>query len=359
MRDHFDRHDVAEPATGTLPGVHLLDVTLRDGGFETDFHWPSDVLMTHPPAVGPVGVDVDELGYLGGVPLEHGVAVAGVGAHLRPEHLAAARFDGVRLAAMVHPTALDSGNGNGGLDVDAYADAGLDLLRLVYHPDWLDPIARLAARAHDAGLRVSVNIALASRYRPGELAEHAARIANATEPDVLYVADTCGALDPTQVTGFVAAVRAVTDVPVGFHAHDFLSFGYANALAAVAAGARWLDVSVLGLGRGGGNLSAELVLARHRFPGEQLTGRLELFLSHREQLAELADRPVPDLVPMVCGVLNLTPVEEQALRTFAAEDGIDLQLAALWLVAAYGRVPSLHVDGLRAGWLAEAAPVVA
>ncbi|MEV0131397.1 hypothetical protein AB0H83_23400 [Dactylosporangium sp. NPDC050688] len=347
---------MAEPATGTLPGVHVLDVTLRDGGFETDFHWPCDVIMTHPAAVGPVGVDVVELGYLGGVPLEHGVAVAGVGAHLRPEHLAAARFDGVRLAAMVHPTALDSGSG---LDVDAYADAGLDLIRLVYHPDWLDPIARLAGRAHEAGLRVSVNIALASRYRPGELAEHAARIADATEPDVLYVADTCGALDPAQVTKFVAAVRAVTDVPVGFHAHDFLSFGYANALAAVVSGARWLDVSVLGLGRGGGNLSAELVLARHRFPGEQLTGRLELFLSHREELAQLAGRPLPDLVPMVCGALNLTPVEEQALRTFAADDGIDMQLAALWLVAAHDRVPSLRADGLRAGWRAEAAAVVA
>ncbi|MGI5243100.1 hypothetical protein [Dactylosporangium sp. CA-139066] len=356
MRDHFAPPPAADDAgADRLAGVHLLDVTLRDGGFETDFRWPVEVLATHPVAVGPMGVDVVELGYLGGVPLEHGVAEAGVGAHLRPEHLAAAAADEARLAAMVHPTAL---NGTP-LAVNAYADAGLDLLRLVYHPDWLDPIARLAGRAHEAGLRVSVNIALASRYQPRELAEHAAHIDAVTDPDVLYVADTCGALDPAGTTALIAAVREVTDTPVGFHAHDFLTFGYANALAAAAAGARWLDVSVLGLGRGGGNLIAELVLARHRLPGQPRADRLALFLHHRRQLAQLAGRPLPDVVPMVCGLLNLTPVEEHALRGFAAQDGIDVQLAALWLATAHARLPSVHVDGLRAGWRAATAAVTA
>ncbi|MEV6927089.1 hypothetical protein AB0M46_21655 [Dactylosporangium sp. NPDC051485] len=361
MRDHFAPPTLTPAAgvgskTDVLAGVRLLDVTLRDGGFETGFHWPLDILAIQPTLLGPLGVDIVELGYIGGVPLEHSVERPGVGAFLQPEHLRAARADGVQLAAMVHPTALDA---NPPLDLEPYADAGLRLLRIVYHPQWWPQIAQLVGHARQHGLQVSINMALASRYLPGELVEHATRIATTMRPDLLYVADTCGALLPDQVGSLVGYVRQNTGVSVGFHAHDFLTLGYANALAAVAAGAELLDVSVLGLGRGGGNLSGELVLLRHRLPGRWLTGPLALFLDQREQLAAVARRPLPDLVPMVCGALNLTPVEEEELRTFAAGEDLDPQLAALWLATAAGRVASLRGDGLRAAWRAETAGVAA
>lgn len=349
MRDHFAPH-VADDAgqLGTL-----LDVTLRDGGFETGFHWPEDLFAALPRLLGPYGVDVVELGYLGGVPLEHSVERPGVGAYLQPAHVATARTSGIRLAAMVHPTALDAD-----LDVTAYAAAGLDLLRLVYHPAWFDPIARLARQARDHGLRVSVNIALASRYPRTELAEHARRIHQVMTPDVLYLADTCGALTPDQVGALIADLsRAVGSrldgTELGFHAHDFLSLAYANAAAAAAAGATYLDVSVLGLGRGGGNLTAELVLIRHRLAGRWLTAALPHLLTTRTRLASLADRPVPALLPAVCGALNLTPVEEHALTEFAGTEGVDVDLAALWLASAAARVSSLRPEDLRAAWRQE------
>jgi 4-hydroxy 2-oxovalerate aldolase len=341
MFDHFTPPPAADPGRlGTL-----LDVTLRDGGFEVDFAWPTDVLAQVPAALGPVGVDVVELGYLGGVPLEHGIGQPGVGAHLQPSHVDAARTEGLRLAAMVHPTALDTR-----LDLKAYAAAGLDLLRLVYHPDWAEKIAALASQARDQGLTVSVNIALASRYSRPELVQHAEQILAAMAPDVLYIADTCGALLPSQVSDLVSDLCALSYTEIGFHAHDFLTLAYANALAAAAAGATWLDVSLLGLGRGGGNLIAELVLARHRLPGLQSTEVFGPLLEARSVLASLARRPEPALLPTVCGALNLTPVEEQALVAFADGEGIAVDLAALWLASSRSRVSSLQPEALRAAW---------
>ena len=92
--------------------------------------------------------------------------------------------------------------------------------------------------------------------------------------DVLYVADTCGALTPGQVTEVITELTTTIGASVGFHAHDFLSLGYANALAAAAAGATYLDCSLLGLGRGGGNLAGELMLIRHRL--SKAEGALEI-----------------------------------------------------------------------------------
>ncbi|MDP9850414.1 hypothetical protein [Streptosporangium lutulentum] len=344
MFDHF----TPPPTADAGPLATLLDVTLRDGGFEVGFAWPTDLFAQLPAVLAPAGADIVELGYLGGVPVEHGVATPGAGAFLQPEHVEAAAASGMRLAAMVHPTALEVH-----LDLKAYQVAGLSMLRLVYHPDWFDAIGALAARARDQGLTVSVNIALASRYGREDLLRHAERIDTEIAPDVLYLADTCGALLPTQTADLIGDLRQMSETALGFHAHDFLGLAYANTLAAANAGATYADISILGLGRGGGNLPAELVLARHRLPGRHITTALTALLETRTALATLAERPTPSLLPTVCGTLNLTPVEEAAVVDFAAGESLDLDLAALWLATAHGRLASLHTGDLTAAWKAE------
>lgn len=333
MFDHFTPPE--RPALDRL--ATLVDVTLRDGGFEVDFHWPTELFAAVPRALGPLGVEIVELGYIGGVPLEHDVAEPGIGAHLTPAMVAAASAAadgaGPKLAAMIHPTALGRE-----INLMAYRAAGLGMVRLVYHPDWSREIARIADLAQDAGLAVTVNLALASRYETGELVDHARRICQSAEPDVLYIADTCGAFDPQTAGRACAALREAVETPLGFHAHDFLTLGYANALTAVEQGASYVDCSLLGLGRGGGNLQSELMLAKHRIgagpapaPAAEAFARLE---GCRARLAELARRPGPDVVAIACGALNLTPVEETALRAFAEDTGIAVAEAAWGLLAA-------------------------
>ncbi|MGW5569654.1 hypothetical protein ACWEVD_00515 [Nocardia thailandica] len=340
MFDHF----AAPPFPATEPLATLLDVTLRDGGFEVNFDWPVDHFAMVTAAAGAAGVEIVELGYLGGVPLEHSVARAGVGAYLTPEHVAGARHDGLTLAAMVHPSALAQP-----IDLGAYAAAGLGMVRLVYHPAWASAIAVQAGQARRQGLAVAVNLALASRYTATELGDHAARIVDDIAPDVVYIADTCSALMPGQVGDLVQGLVATLDAEIGFHAHDFLGLAYANALAAVEAGASYLDVSLLGLGRGGGNLVAEPLLLRHRLP-EADPAAAALLLGCRSQLAATTGRRAGSLLAPVCATLNLSPVEEQALRQFAAEVHLDDDTAALWLLTQARRVPGLRAPDLRAHW---------
>lgn len=341
MQDHF----APPPPTRAEPLGILLDVTLRDGGFEVDFHWPDDVYRVVPAALAPLGVEIVELGYLGGVPLEHSVARPGIGADLAPEHIAAARRPGLRLAAMVHPSALERP-----LDLAPYVEAGLDMLRLVFHPTWFTGIVTLAARARDLRLATTVNIALASRYTRAELLQHATSIQQRVQPDVLYVADTCGAMLPHQVHDLVSRLADTVEAEIGFHAHDFLSLAYANTLAAVDAGATHIDCSLLGLGRGGGNLGAELVLLRHRMRHHSDREAIQDLLDCRTRLGEITRRAPQTLVPAVCGVLNLTPPEEQALRDFAEQERVDLDLAAIWLAGVRTEINSLRPYDLRAAW---------
>ena len=83
---------------------------------------------------------------------------------------------------------------------------------------------------------------------PDEVVRIAADPRTAGTADVV-VCDTLGQAAPGEVAALVARVRAQTPLRrTGFHGHDTWGQGVANALAAVRAGARFVDGTLGGLG---------------------------------------------------------------------------------------------------------------
>jgi hydroxymethylglutaryl-CoA lyase/(R)-citramalyl-CoA lyase len=93
------------------------------------------------------------------------------------------------------------------------------------------------------------------RVDPGAVTAIAERFAGRAE---VVLADTIGVATPSQVRALVERARAT-----GVHLHNTRNTGYANALAAIEAGATLLDASVGGLGgcpyapRATGNIATE------------------------------------------------------------------------------------------------------
>jgi hydroxymethylglutaryl-CoA lyase/(R)-citramalyl-CoA lyase len=111
---------------------------------------------------------------------------------------------------------------------------------------------RIVARAREDGLRSTVTLSVAfgcpfeGEVDPGRVLALARRIAEAA-PDTIVLADTIGVAAPGAVRSLVTRA-AELGVPVGGHFHNTRNTGYANALAALQAGAAVLDASVGGLG---------------------------------------------------------------------------------------------------------------
>ena len=72
--------------------------------------------------------------------------------------------------------------------------------------------------------------------------------------------DSFGGMTPQELTTIVKEVRANTTVPVGFHGHNNLQLALINTLTAIDLGFDYVDCTVLGMGRGAGNLNTELLL---------------------------------------------------------------------------------------------------
>jgi hydroxymethylglutaryl-CoA lyase/(R)-citramalyl-CoA lyase len=118
-------------------------------------------------------------------------------------------------------------------------------------------VQRILAQA-DRPTTATISVAFGCPFEgavdPGAVVELAARL----EADEIVLADTIGVATPSAVRSLVERAGAA-----GFHGHNTRNTGYANALAALEAGATVLDASIGGLGgcpyapRATGNISTE------------------------------------------------------------------------------------------------------
>ncbi|HZQ89450.1 MAG TPA: hydroxymethylglutaryl-CoA lyase [Gaiellaceae bacterium] len=126
------------------------------------------------------------------------------------------------------------------------------------------------------------------RVDPGAVADLAARFTGKAE---VVLADTIGVATPRAVRALVERARAD-----GFHGHNTRNTGYANALAALEAGAHVLDASVGGLGgcpyapKATGNVATEDLVYLLEGEGIETGVDLDALLSVSTWLEELLGR---------------------------------------------------------------------
>jgi isopropylmalate/homocitrate/citramalate synthase len=104
-------------------------------------------------------------------------------------------------------------------------------------------ILAVADRPTTATISVAFGCPFEGDVEPGGVVELAASL----DAGELVLADTIGVATPSRVRALVERVSELGK-PVGFHGHNTRSIGYANALAALEAGATVLDASIGGLG---------------------------------------------------------------------------------------------------------------
>jgi isopropylmalate/homocitrate/citramalate synthase len=152
----------------------------------------------------------------------------------------------------------------------------------------VDAILAVADRLATVTISVAFGCPFEGRVDPGRVVELAARFEGRAE---VVLADTIGVATPRAVRSLVEETRAV-----GFHGHNTRNTGYANALAAVEAGARLLDASVGGLGgcpyapRATGNVATEDLVYLLEGEGVATGVDLDAVIRISEWLEELLGR---------------------------------------------------------------------
>lgn len=160
--------------------------------------------------------------------------------------------------------------------------------------EWvLEQVVNATRFAKQEGMYVSVNAEDASRTDMDFLVQFA-QVAREAGADRLRYCDTVGILDPFVTYERIKAIREKVDIDIEMHTHNDFGMATANALAGVRAGAKYVGVTVIGLGERAGNAALEeVVMALKHLMGIDLGFRTEMFREVAEYVSRASGRELP------------------------------------------------------------------
>ena len=147
------------------------------------------------------------------------------------------------------------------------------------------------AKRHD--LYVSVNAEDASRSDMDFLIKFG-REARDAGADRLRYCDTVGIMEPFTICQHVQTLREATGLEIEMHTHNDFGMATANALAGVRGGAKFVGVTINGLGERAGNAALEeMVIALKLLAKVQLNFITDMFREASEYVARASGRELP------------------------------------------------------------------
>lgn len=253
-----------------MNSLKVLDVTLRDGGCVNDFNFGQTYMEKILAAQEASGVEVIEMGYIDEKKGSESGRTQYINEQVIPQCILKHKKSGVTYVAM-----MDYGKFN----VDNFlprADDGIDGIRMAFHKKNRFDIIPLGRKLIEKGYKFYIQPMITLRYSDAELLE-LIDLVNKELPDAsgFYIVDSFGEMRPNDMARMLNLVdhNLIPSMTLGFHSHNNLQLSYSNAMAMLQFPTTrdlMLDCSIMGMGKGAGNLNTEILLEHlNLFYGKQ------------------------------------------------------------------------------------------
>lgn len=249
----------AEPKTRT---IDLLDCTLRDGGIVINFDYGMERMQKIKSILETSGVEYIECGYIDekkGSP--EGRTCFDNEVSIERTLLSSGKKPGVTYVAMIDYGTFDVNK------LQPRSEHGVDGIRLAFHKENWEASMGWGKIILSKGYDLYIQPMVSMRYTDEEY-RHLIQVCNTELAGAkgFYVVDSFGQMDNMDLIHKLelADQYVSPNMKIGFHAHNNRQMAYSNALAFLAHNTRhnaMLDASIMGMGKGAGNLCTELIEA--------------------------------------------------------------------------------------------------
>ena len=234
--------------------MKILDCTLRYGGYYTNWDFNSNLVEEYLKTMEQLPIEYVELGYRSKPKKQYEGEFCFL--PLSTIKRCKALCPSKRLAAMINLKDVDE---NTVVPLVESCVGYVDLIRLAVRPEDIPTAAKVSRVLKSMGFQVATNIMYMSTwpslngfYDKLDLLEG--------NVDYLWMVDSYGAVMPDEVENIISNVKKHISCTLGFHGHNNLELVLANSLEAIKYGCQIIDSTILGMGRGAGNLKTELLL---------------------------------------------------------------------------------------------------
>lgn len=232
----------------------LLDCTLRDGGYYTNWDFNPELVDSYIQAMNALPIDYIEIGYRNNPSKEYlgkfGYTPVSVLKHIR-------KNSKKKIVVMLNEKSTRP------TDLEALLTpivGYVDMVRIAIDPKNFDRAIVLAKAVKAIGFEVGFNTMYMSKWHEYDgFLDKLSQLNGFV--DLFCMVDSFGGITPDEVRSIYMKVKQRTTCPIGFHGHNNLQLGLINTLTAIECGVDYVDATILGMGRGAGNLNMELLLA--------------------------------------------------------------------------------------------------
>ena len=235
--------------------MKLLDCTLRDGGYYTNWSFDDSFVRELVKSLSNAGVDIIEMGYKS--PLKGGRYRKCNDSFIRD----IVGICSIDLAFMIDAKDFI----NGGVDINLLNDivkpaskSPFTYCRLAITPQQIKEALIMVNLLDEFGYKVIVNVMRVSLLEDSEIRKFCKKL-SIDKVKALYLADSFGSLLPNRVKEIVDIFKE-TGKDIGIHTHDNLGLAFANSIEAQNNGVEFIDGTLTGMGRGVGNARMEQLL---------------------------------------------------------------------------------------------------
>jgi 4-hydroxy 2-oxovalerate aldolase len=233
--------------------IHVLDCTLRDGGYINDWRFGDKNSQDIVNLVSASGVDYVELAFIKNCKYERDKIefneMSQISRLFRPSNQ--------KLSAMV-----EIGYGYPVGSFPMRSEETVDLVRLVVWKRMIKQSYEYAKELQKRGYEVGIQATRIEQYSYEEFKEFV-QVFSQLSPIGIYIVDTFGLLNKERLLDYasIADQNLGEGIYLGYHAHNNMQQAFSNMVALTEH--PWnhpliLDASIMGMGRGAGNLCLEL-----------------------------------------------------------------------------------------------------
>lgn len=241
--------------------MKLLDCTLRDGGYYTNWDFDRVLVDNYVHACNDLPIEYLEVGYRSQPMQEY------LGEYFYCPVSVLQRLQAQSNKKLVIILNEKDVRANQAESLLSPVKPFVTMVRLAVDPQNFERALTLGQAVKDLGFELGFNVMYMSEWsKHSELLENLSKLNGLA--DYLYMVDSFGGVYPEDVIRTIELIRQRTSVPLGFHGHNNLELGLINTLIALAHGVEIVDATITGMGRGAGNLKMELLLTVLNARGE-------------------------------------------------------------------------------------------
>lgn len=237
--------------------IKILDCTLRDGGYANDWNFGKKNIKKIIKYLLSSNIEIIECGFL---------------SNKAPYNAEKSIFDSVERFKEVivkknvnskYVAMINYGEYNVE-DIPNYDGTSIDGIRVAFHKKDIDGAINFCKRLSEKGYLIFVQPMVTISYSDMDLLR-LIKMTNEIKPFAFYIVDSFGVMKKNDLLRIFYLVNNNLDkrISIGYHSHNNLQLAYSNAQALVKVDVNRniiIDSSVLGMGRGAGNLNTELFI---------------------------------------------------------------------------------------------------